>query len=131
MELEEEKANVYPDLKMIRVLETAKRRNKRVILTSDMYLEENFIITLLDMCGCTVYDKIYLSSSIGYCKQDGSLFQFVRRIERGRIIHIGDNYKSDYKMAKKKGLDSLWIPVPYIQRVFFTVSKRLRKDSNV
>ena len=119
MELDEERLNVYPDQKMMNILNKAKKENKRIILISDMYLDENFIINLLDLCGCEGYDKIYLSSSVGYRKHDGSLFQYVRENENGNIIHIADNFKSDYKMARKNGVDSLWLPVPYIKRLFF------------
>lgn len=95
-------------------------QSKIVIITSDMYLPENFIIDILKREGIEGYRKLYLSSSISKTKQSGELFDFIIDeigIDK-RIIHIGDSYKSDYEIPKKKGIDSIYIPTNIKKNTF-------------
>lgn len=76
---------------------------KKVICTSDMYLPEKTILDILNKNGYDKISKLYLSSSIGKTKSTGDLYRYVldeEGIEASELIHIGDNYQSDYKMAE-------------------------------
>lgn len=85
--------------------------NKTVILTSDMYLDEITIKKILEKNGYLVYDKLFLSSTYDKCKSTGNLYNYIiKKYDKKRMIHIGDNYESDYKMPKKFGIDSIHIP---------------------
>lgn len=83
--------------------------NKKVICTSDMYLPEKVILTILNKNGYDKISKLYLSSSIGKTKSTGDLYKYVLddlSIDASEMIHIGDNYQSDYEMAKSLHIHS-------------------------
>lgn len=102
-----------PDLRMKAIYEKVLKDGKHVIITSDMYLEEQTIKKILNKCGYNNYEKLYLSSHFGLCKATGSLFEVIKRdyaaYPRKKILHIGDNLKGDYIMPKKRGIDALLI----------------------
>lgn len=86
---------------------------KKVIFTSDMYLESDVIRKILEKNGYTEEDKIYLSSEVKVSKSKGKLFDYIIKdidLKPEEIIHIGDNYCSDYQQAKKKGINALHLP---------------------
>jgi|GEM_PF-6752036 len=75
-----------------------------IVVISDMYLDGRAINQLLQGCGYPVFQRLYVSSEHGVSKSDGKLFQYVRERERWEgkcIAHIGDNFHSDVKMARK------------------------------
>jgi len=84
-----------------------KRQGKRIIFISDMYLPLIVIRRLLekvDLLGEA--DEIYVSSEHGLTKSSGNLFISVLEKERcsaSQLLHIGDNYRSDYLMARRVG----------------------------
>ena len=88
-----------------------REEGKRVIIISDMYLLASAIERILINCG---YDltgvNVYVSSEYGKTKRSGSLFREVLKtlreegVEGKDVLHIGDNYISDYLMARKCGL---------------------------
>lgn len=83
---------------------------KRVVITSDMYLPEDVVITILSNCGYNTYNSLYLSSTIKKKKATGSLFVYVLKKEMTRsIIHIGDSFRSDYLKAKQNDISAILI----------------------
>lgn len=85
---------------------------KKIIITSDMYLNKKVIEKILEKNGYIGYDKLFLSSDLFLSKQDGSLYNYILKelkIDKNSIIHIGDNKNSDYIMAKKNGFNSILI----------------------
>lgn len=95
------------------IYKLAKYLGKRVICTSDMYLPLDIIKQILDKNGFTEIDKIYLSCEVMKTKSTGSLYEYViqeENIEANEIVHIGDNYQSDYEIAKKKNIKSIYFP---------------------
>ncbi len=98
--------------RMKAVYENALRDGRRIIITSDMYLDEKVIKKILYKCGYNDYEKLYLSSALGLCKSTGSIFEIIKEDYAGaseRILHMGDNVKSDFVIPKLKGLDALLI----------------------
>lgn len=87
-------------------------QSKIVIITSDMYLPEDFIKKILEREGIIGYKKLYLSSSIGKTKASGELYDYILSEigKEKRIIHIGDSYSADYIAPKKRGIDVVKIP---------------------
>ena len=84
----------------------AKQLKKRVIVTSDIYLPRDVIEAILKK-NKYEFDKVYLSSELKKTKSDGSLFKYVIEKEgTNKILHIGDNYESDYMQPKKYDIDS-------------------------
>ncbi len=81
--------------------------NKKIIVISDMYLDYEYICQLLDKKGYKEIEKCYVSSKIGLTKATGNLFSYVLNdlnIDKPEeILHIGDNYQSDFLNARNKG----------------------------
>lgn len=93
--------------------ELALDMGKKVIFTSDMYLPEDVIFKILKENGYTEYTKLYLSSTVKKIKWTGDLYRHVFKdmgLEPGEMIHMGDNFESDYKRAKELGMNSIHIP---------------------
>lgn len=95
----------------VELLEMAKAIGKRVILTSDMYLNKSTVMEILDGLDIKDYDDLYLSSDLGLLKSSGNLFHYVYKAENiapNRIIHIGDNWATDIDMARRVGFEALF-----------------------
>lgn len=89
----------------------AKANNKNVIITSDMYLDKEFLEKLLTKIGCTGFSKFYLSNEYKTNKFNGGIYHIIRRNFEGKaILHIGDNYLTDCENSKKNGLDFSYLP---------------------
>ncbi|MBR5578445.1 MAG: HAD hydrolase-like protein, partial [Lachnospiraceae bacterium] len=108
------------ELEVIRVRKTGKHlldfalnMGKKIILTSDMYLERPVIERILKKCG---YGKlpIFLSSEVRLVKFDeGDLFKYVAEeagIAPEELLHIGDNWNVDILGAKKNGIKTAFLP---------------------
>ena len=82
-------------------------RQKRVVVTSDMYLPLSYFEALLTMNGLPLV-PLFISSERNATKRDsGELFDVVAAelgVAPQQILHIGDNEVSDIKRAKERGL---------------------------
>ena len=102
-------ANPY----MKRVFDVLKGQNKRIIIVSDMYFSSEQIGELLENCGITGYEKIYVSCEHNVNKTNLRLYDVVSkniREDPKNIIHIGDNYIVDIKNARKAGWNAKHYP---------------------
>lgn len=97
-------ANPY----MLRVVEELRKRNKRLVLTSDMYLRAEQIEGILRNCGYQDFDAIYVSCEYRKSKNEGTLFEEVKKQEGSNktFIHVGDHYLSDVKNPKEHGFET-------------------------
>ena len=111
IEIVEEKKHCFSRSKMQTIYENAVGK-KRIIITSDMYLEADVIRQILAQAGIRSFDKLYLSSHYGMTKRSGKLFERLiveENVLPNKIVHIGDNPISDYLSAKKNGLQAILI----------------------
>ncbi len=127
-EIEMEKTYCFANPYMRRVVEILRNSHKRIIITSDMYLNAEQIKALLESCGYEQFDAYYVSCDVGKSKSEGSLYKEVKKQEEYRwnkntienqinrqdleskklsFIHIGDNYIADIENAQKQGLDTV------------------------
>lgn len=91
--------------------EMAENLGKTIILTSDMYLNADTIKEILKKNGYTSYKELFLSSECNKCKSTGNLYKhIIKKYDCERLIHIGDNYESDYRIPKKFKIYSIHIP---------------------
>ena len=93
----------------VRLLEEALNQSKQVVLISDMYLPSDFIECLLKSNRIEGYDQLFLSCLYGDGKSSGRLFDIALKtldVKPVDIVHFGDSYKSDYKGAKKNGIEA-------------------------
>lgn len=101
---------VNPTIK--EVYNFAKSLNKTIIITTDMYLDEITIEKILMDNGYTDYDRMFLSSKLKKTKRTGNIFGIIKKVYFGKkIVHIGDNWKSDFINAKKNMISACYIPI--------------------
>lgn len=107
----------YANPFMLEVWRRLQYMNKKMIVVTDMYLPKDCIVKILENAGYTGIAKVYVSNEYRKSKADGSLYEEVMKdwcgasLQAAEIkqtgIHIGDNPHSDWKMAKKYGMDVL------------------------
>lgn len=86
---------------------------KEIIIISDMYLDEDTVNAILHKSGYNVHKKLFLSSSYKKTKHMGDLYSVVLEelnAKANQILHIGDNWTSDYVNAMNKGLHAIFFP---------------------
>ncbi|MCD8025876.1 MAG: HAD-IA family hydrolase, partial [Clostridiales bacterium] len=99
-------ANPY----MKQVFLEAKNLGKTIIAVSDMYLPKEVIEKMLLKCGYEGIDEIIVSNEYGKGKRSGELYEIVKEKygEEKSYIHIGDNFVSDNRSAKRCGITAVW-----------------------
>lgn len=110
LKLEEKFLVVNPFMKEI--FDYCKNNNKKIFLISDMYLDEKYLINILNREGYNNF-TLYLSNKYHKTKGDGSLFEFVfdkEKISKDKWLHIGDNYNSDFNSPRKLGINAFHYP---------------------
>ncbi len=109
----------YANPWMQEVWNTALESGKQIVLVSDMYLPGSFLEKILRKNGFTGYQKLYVSCEHGCGKWDGKLYvkvmselpKLIGCEEKNlRILHIGDNPRSDGEMARKAGWETFLYP---------------------
>ncbi len=114
MELEKEMCFANPYMK--EVVDRLQAMGKRLIIISDMYLDEKFIRELLEHCGYDAFDTVYVSCEYGESKSEGDLYDFVKEKESEagykteKRAHVGDNKASDVEHARQHGFTSFHYP---------------------
>lgn len=99
---------IRPIEPMILLVQKARDTSKKVIFTTDMYLNCDYIRQLLYRIN--IYqdqDVIYTSSDLNRTKVSGQLFTYIIEQENcrpGEILHIGNNYAIDIVPAQQNGL---------------------------
>lgn len=109
LEIESEFSVIYANPELKEFFDLMIQKHKRIIIISDMYLPMNIIAAMLNRCGYEGYEYLYVSSEYGITKRHGSLFAHVlrdKKISPDRVLHIGDNFISDYLIPKKAGMKS-------------------------
>lgn len=108
-EVEIENINCDPYAK--KIYDFAISAQKKVIFTSDMYLSQELISSMLNKCGYKTYDHLFISNRYLKNKGIGDLFGVVKKCyPNKKIIHLGDNINGDVKNPPKYGIESLYIP---------------------
>ena len=95
-----------PNPEIMPVYKYALESGKRVIATSDMYLTGDLIRRMLDKCGYTGLEAVYVSADLNATKYNADLYDCVAKkegVDSGCILHIGDNRSADYEMAMAAG----------------------------
>jgi FMN phosphatase YigB (HAD superfamily) len=88
------------------------RLQKRIFITSDMYLPSDVLEKLLRENGYDFFESILVSCEYRKTKQTGELFNVLLEkaaVPAGHILHIGDNFTADYKNALHSGFNALYI----------------------
>lgn len=96
---------------------------KKIIIITDIYLPEEFIKRVLKKVGINKWSCLFVSSTSGKTKNDGSLYDLalkVLQINGCGMLHIGDNKHSDYDMARSRGIKAIHIEKDYFQLIYNT-----------
>lgn len=107
IEIELEIKNCVMNNAIIPLVQECVRLEKKLIITTDMYLSRSCIEKILEKIKIP-YDKLYISSEIGLSKSSGNLFDYILTdldIQNTDIVHIGDNLISDIAKAKSRGIE--------------------------
>ncbi len=102
-------AGLQANPEMWEIYDYARRSGKRIIITSDMYLPADVIKQILQKNGFDGFEKLYLSNTLSLRKDRGDIYPHIiadLNVQPGQILHIGDNARSDYKMAACAGIDA-------------------------
>lgn len=105
-----------PNMELVELLYYCIKHGCTVLIISDMYLSKEVIDYLLRKKGIEGYSKLYVSSEYGVTKRNGKLFQTVIKelnVKPGSIIHIGDDFRSDYFFAMINGIDAVHVRNEY------------------
>jgi len=95
---------------MIKAFNYAQKLGKKVLITTDMYLSNDEIESLLKKNDICNYTELIVSSDINKTKVDGTIYEYIRNKYCGKILHVGDNYEIDIINAKKFDIETYFIP---------------------
>lgn len=113
MEIQQEECCCVANACLKKVYDWCVKEKKKIYIISDMYLPINTIKLILKKCGYSDYEKIYLSSDVKRRKRSGHLYDYFlddAGLNASKVIHIGDDIRSDYIQALKKGIYAVKIP---------------------
>jgi HAD superfamily hydrolase (TIGR01549 family) len=133
-ELEYEVKNLKLNKKLICVVEELRRNKKlKIFFISDMYLSKVDILFLINNFAKEFkFDNLYVSSEYSITKLSGSLYDLLLKKENlnvEEILHIGDNYSSDFVSAKKKGLKTIYMPRSKLFKLIYRLREKLFRIS--
>ena len=112
-EIELEKQLLVPREDITELLYGARRLDKEIYVTTDMYLPKSFYLDMLDEYGIEIpEDNILLSNELDKSKADGSIWGSITGENPGRseILHIGDDLKADVTIPKNFGIATYHTP---------------------
>lgn len=107
-EWDNEKKYCFANPYFLEVVRALKKYDKKLIVTSDMYMRKAQIQELLKMRGYPEFDAYFVSCEYGVSKGTGELYDIVRRTMGDKLTyaHTGDNAYSDVKKAEEAGFKS-------------------------
>lgn len=111
LEILTEYDNCIQNAKMYHIYNECIKKNKKILFTSDMYLDEDSIRKILKKNNYTEYE-LYLSSTERMTKKSGNLFKKIlydKKISKKEIVHIGDSPINDFIGPSKNGIKSILI----------------------
>ena len=95
---------------VVDLFEYAKKKQKKIILTSDMYYSSEQLQVMLQEQNITGYDNLFVSCEYRKSKRNGDLYDVVlEQYDKKEVLHIGDDKHNDYNQAKNKGIDASYI----------------------
>lgn len=112
-EMEAETEYCLPRKTGVQLYRLARAMGRRVVLTSDMYLDSGTITRMLNKCGVSGWDAFFLSNEQNALKWNGGLYRCVLaglNAAPETILHIGDNWDNDFIQPREMGLHALHHP---------------------
>lgn len=103
----------YPRNCAKELFELASFMGKRIVITSDMYLNKDVLEIILEKNGYIGFERLFLSSEQKKTKATGSLYKYLIQelnVEPEEIVHIGDNWESDIVKTKNLRIRNVFFP---------------------
>lgn len=103
-----------PNATIVSIINDLIKNNKKVIFTSDMYLDSTMIKEIFKRLGIQIaYDEMFISCEIGKSKSVGDLFEYIKEYYNDKeIVHVGDYWRSDiYNALKSKNIEAVYYPL--------------------
>jgi predicted HAD superfamily hydrolase len=100
----------YPNPEIKKVFNHALTNNKKIVLSTDMYLPTVVLKKILSNCGYEKYQHLYCSGELKVSKSKGDMFSYISKalnVKPDKIFHIGDNHHSDYESPTKNGVQAM------------------------
>lgn len=117
LEMETEFDNLVANSEIKTIINNFREQGYTICFISDMYLDSLFLTSVLLKLGCAIPgEKVFVSNEFNKRKAiHGELYSVVRDYypNTKKWIHYGDNYESDYRCAKKKGIDAIYYKRDY------------------
>jgi FMN phosphatase YigB (HAD superfamily)/2-polyprenyl-3-methyl-5-hydroxy-6-metoxy-1,4-benzoquinol methylase len=89
-----------------------KKQGKRVVLISNMYIDEKTLRWMLVQADTVLGElTVYVSSRYRKRKEDGTLYEMVQQYEKVDFlnwVHCGDNLEADVEVPKQLGIQAVW-----------------------
>ncbi|MBR6520593.1 MAG: hypothetical protein IKT77_06395, partial [Paludibacteraceae bacterium] len=115
LEKEIEAENLMVNRVILEEIERRREEGWMIAFISDMYLDAEFLSKILMREGCMKEgDRLFVSCEWGARKDTGELYDVVRReLKPTEWWHWGDNHRSDIEMARRKGVNAVWVDAKY------------------
>jgi FMN phosphatase YigB (HAD superfamily) len=99
---------------IVDILNTLIGQGKQVFIVSDTYYNEHQIVLMLRKAGVTNGYKLFVSSELGFRKDNGTMWSHVSGLlkDKTRFVHVGDNAVADAQIPGDFGLANLHILHP-------------------
>ena len=113
LEYQVELENIIPNPYVQQIFECAKE--KEIWIVSDTYMPKEFVYRILEKCGYSNYNKVYLSGENGKSKLSGALYKHIleeNNVQSSDWLHIGDDYQRDVSIPRTLGITAGYIRSP-------------------
>lgn len=92
-----------------KIFNMLKKAGKKILLLSDMYLTSDIIAKILEKCGYSGWDEMWISCEKGKRKDNDEMWKlFAEKYGTCPAIHIGDNAQSDVQAPGDLRLDGIF-----------------------
>ncbi|HEX2228574.1 MAG TPA: HAD-IA family hydrolase [Candidatus Binatia bacterium] len=98
----------YPEVR--ETLSALRERGVRLAVVSNFDSRLIAILEGLDLA--SLFDRIFVSSSVGYAKPDPRIFEFVlnaQRLAPEKVLHVGDSVSNDIVGATAAGIKGILV----------------------
>lgn len=124
LELNYETTQLKPNKSLLKILNKNRRNSTKIYFVTDMYLQSQQINVLLKKLKIDVFSGGISSADTLYGKSSGRVFTQLskkyRSIELTQSLHIGDQHRSDVRIPKQHGLQTIWYYAPIHRLVLLT-----------
>jgi len=131
LEIEYEKNSLFVNKQIEKWMISARNKNIKVILVSDMYFSKE-VIEKVVIEKLKIKDiEIFISSEIKKTKSKKSLYRYIQKkysLEYSHWLHVGDNIVSDINNAKGLGINTIHYCIDKNTREQFLIEHGYIKD---